>query len=191
MEHQKSTAVFIFGTISLGGCGGHPMRPKLNLKNKGEISRPNEYKITSIQIQLEYFKSNSTWIFLSFKNTFCPRTLCRTSPLLAEKAARGAKYITFGGPDCIWKNKFRIYLKFSAKYIRFQHHLCWRISQNRQKLEFLLLMFHEYRKVAVIPLIEHGQFSIDYLLFWLDWGCCLRIIRIVCTVKLGIKELFD
>ena len=52
-------------------------------------------------------------------------------------------------------------------------------------------MFREYRKVAVIPLIEHGQFSIDYLLFWLDWGCCLRIIRIVCTVKLGIKELFD
>ena len=49
-----------FGTISLGGCGGHPMRPKLNLKNKGEISRPNEYTITSNQIQLEYFKSNST-----------------------------------------------------------------------------------------------------------------------------------
>jgi hypothetical protein len=23
-------------TLSLGGCGGHPMRPKLNLKKKGK-----------------------------------------------------------------------------------------------------------------------------------------------------------
>ena len=29
--------------LGIGGCGGHPMRPKLNLKDKGQISKPNEY----------------------------------------------------------------------------------------------------------------------------------------------------
>jgi hypothetical protein len=46
---SSKTHCFIdFGTLSLGGCGGHPMRPKLNLKDKGQISKPNE--TTSNQI---------------------------------------------------------------------------------------------------------------------------------------------
>ena len=49
------------------------MRPKLNLKDKGQMSKPNEYT--------DNFKSNLTCIFLSVrakfkKKTLCPRTLC-------------------------------------------------------------------------------------------------------------------
>ena len=48
------------------------MRPKLNLKDKGQISRPNEYT--------DNFKSNLTFMFLSvrtkLKKPLCPRTLC-------------------------------------------------------------------------------------------------------------------
>ena len=73
MDHQKPTILLIFGTLSLGGCGGHPMRPKLNLKDKSQMSTPNEYTGN--------FKSNSTCIFLSVrtkskKKTLCPRTQC-------------------------------------------------------------------------------------------------------------------
>ena len=75
MDHQKPTILLIFGTLSLGGCGGHPMTPKLNLKNEGQMSRPNEYT--------DNFKSNLTCIFFSLraklKNTFCLRTLCMTT----------------------------------------------------------------------------------------------------------------
>ena len=82
MDHQKPTISLIFGTLSLGGCGGHPMRPKLNLKDKSQMSTPNEYT--------DNFKSNSTCIFLSvrtkLKKTLCPRTRCimilfRNNPL--------------------------------------------------------------------------------------------------------------
>ena len=59
MDHEKPTILLIFSTLSLGGCGGHPMRPKLNLKNKGQISKPNEYT--------DNFKPNSTCIFLSVR----------------------------------------------------------------------------------------------------------------------------
>ena len=72
MDHQKPTILLIFGTLSLGGCGGHPMRPKLNLKVKSQMSKPNEYT--------DNIKSNLTCTFLSvrykLKNPFCPRTLC-------------------------------------------------------------------------------------------------------------------
>ena len=34
-----------FGHLSLGGCGGHPMRPKLNLKGKGQIFKPNQINV--------------------------------------------------------------------------------------------------------------------------------------------------
>ena len=48
------------------------MRPKLNLKDKSQISKPNEYS--------DNFKSNLTCIFLSvrakLKKPLCPRTLC-------------------------------------------------------------------------------------------------------------------
>ena len=43
IDHQKPTILLIFRTLSLGGCGGHPMRLKLNLKDKTQISTPNEY----------------------------------------------------------------------------------------------------------------------------------------------------
>ena len=70
---SSKTHYFIdFGTLSLGGCGGHPMRPKLNLKDKSQMSTPNEYP--------DNFKSNSTCIFLSvrtkLKKPLCPRTQC-------------------------------------------------------------------------------------------------------------------
>ena len=51
MDHQKPTDLWIFGTLSLGGCGGHHMRAKLNLKDKGQMSKPNEYT--------DNFKSNT------------------------------------------------------------------------------------------------------------------------------------
>ena len=31
MDYQKSPISLIFGTLSLEGCGGHPMRPKFKL----------------------------------------------------------------------------------------------------------------------------------------------------------------
>ena len=73
MDHQKPTILLIFDTLSLGGCGGHPMSPKSNLKVKIQMSRPNECT--------HNIKSNSTCTFLSVRNklkkTFCPRTLCK------------------------------------------------------------------------------------------------------------------
>ena len=72
MDHQKPSILLIFSTLSLGGCGGHPMRPKLNLKNKSQISTPNEYTYN--------FKPNLICIFPSvrakFKKPLCPRTPC-------------------------------------------------------------------------------------------------------------------
>ena len=72
MDHQKPTILLIFSTLSLGGCGGHPMRPKLNLKDKGQMSKPNEYT--------DNFKSNLICIFLSVwaksKKPLCSRTQC-------------------------------------------------------------------------------------------------------------------
>ena len=72
MDHQKLTVLLIFGILSLGGCGGHPMRPKLNLEDKDQMSTPNEYT--------DNFKSNLTCIFPSvrakLKKPLCPRTLC-------------------------------------------------------------------------------------------------------------------
>ena len=73
MDHQKPTILLIFGTLSLGGCGGHPMRPKLNLKDKSQMSTPNEYT--------DNLKSNLICIFLSVrtksKKPLCPRTQCK------------------------------------------------------------------------------------------------------------------
>ena len=72
MDHQKPTILLIFSTLSLGGCGGHSMRPELNLKDKSQMSKPNEYT--------DNFKSNLICIFPSvrakLKKPLCPRTLC-------------------------------------------------------------------------------------------------------------------
>ena len=50
------------------------MRPKLNLKDKSQMSKPNDYT--------DIFKSNSICIFPSvrakLKKPLCPRTLCTT-----------------------------------------------------------------------------------------------------------------
>ena len=74
MDHKKPTILLIFSTLSLGGCGGHPMRPELNLKDKSQMSTPNEYT--------DNFKSNLICIFLSvrakLKKPLCPRTQCNT-----------------------------------------------------------------------------------------------------------------
>jgi hypothetical protein len=71
MDHQKPTILLVFSTLSLGGCGGHPMGPQLNLKDKSQTSKPNEYTAN--------FKSNLICIFPSFRAKFkkalCPRTL--------------------------------------------------------------------------------------------------------------------
>ena len=76
MDHQKNTILLIFGTLSLRGCRcrGHQMRPKLILKDEGQMSKLNEYT--------DDFKSNLTFIFLSVraklkKKTLCPRTRCK------------------------------------------------------------------------------------------------------------------
>ena len=57
------------------------MRPKLNLKDKGQISKPKEHT--------DNFKSNLTCIFLSvrakLKNPLCPRTLCSNSYALCSR----------------------------------------------------------------------------------------------------------
>jgi hypothetical protein len=50
MDHQKPTILLDFSTLSLGGCGDHPMRLELNLKDKSQMSKPNEYT--------DNFKSN-------------------------------------------------------------------------------------------------------------------------------------
>ena len=57
MDHQKPSILLIFSTLSLGGCGGHPTRPKLNLKDKSQMSTPDEYT--------DNFKSNLICIFPS------------------------------------------------------------------------------------------------------------------------------
>ena len=43
MDHQKPTISLIFSPLSLGGCEGHPVSPELDLKDKSQMSRPNEY----------------------------------------------------------------------------------------------------------------------------------------------------
>ena len=73
MDHQKPTILLIFGTLSLGGCGDHPMRPKLNLKDKSQMSKPNKYT--------DNIKLNLAYTVLSIrtklkKQTLCPRKLC-------------------------------------------------------------------------------------------------------------------
>ena len=72
IDHQKSSILLIFSTLSLGGCGGHPMRPELNLKDKSQMSTPNEYT--------DNFKPNLICIFPSvrakLKKPLCPRTQC-------------------------------------------------------------------------------------------------------------------
>ena len=62
------------------------MRLKLNFKNKGQMSTPNEYT--------DNFKSNLTCIFLSvgtkLKKTLCPRTRC----IMLNTGLLAVKYYT-------------------------------------------------------------------------------------------------
>ena len=41
-QSSKPTILLIFSTISLGGYGGHPLRPELNLEDKSQMSTLNE-----------------------------------------------------------------------------------------------------------------------------------------------------
>ena len=59
MDHQKPTISLIFSTLSLGGCGDHPMRPELNLKDKSQMSTSNKYTGN--------FKSNLICLFHSVR----------------------------------------------------------------------------------------------------------------------------
>ena len=61
MDHQKSTILQSFGTLSLGlwRLWRPSYETKINSKNKGQISKLNEYT--------DNFKSNLTWIFLSVR----------------------------------------------------------------------------------------------------------------------------
>ena len=72
MDHQNPTILLIYSTLSLWGCGGHPMSPELDLKHKSQMSRPNEYT--------DNFQSISICIFTSVraksKKPLCPRTQC-------------------------------------------------------------------------------------------------------------------
>ena len=100
---SSKTHYFIdFSTLSLGGCGGHPMRPKLNLKVKSQMSS-HTYNI----------KSNLTCSFISvttkLKKTFCPRTLW-------------TMYLFF----CPWKygqNKFWSLIFTHSKFSYWMHNL--------------------------------------------------------------------
>ena len=59
MDHEKPTIILIFSTFPLGGCRGHLMRPKLNSKDKSQMSTTNEYT--------DKFKLNLICIFLSVR----------------------------------------------------------------------------------------------------------------------------
>ena len=91
IDHQKPIILLIFGTLSLGGCGGHPMRPKSNLKDlKGQMSEPNEYT--------DNFKSNLTCIFLSVRAKFKKKYFSLASDtvyknLYLEMACRKTEWI--------------------------------------------------------------------------------------------------
>ena len=76
MDNQKSTILLILGPFSLEGCGGHPMRPKLNLKGRGQMSKPNKYT--------DNFKSKLTYIFLSVRIKLKNKTLCPRTPCMKE-----------------------------------------------------------------------------------------------------------
>ena len=47
---SKPTILLIFGTLSLGGCGDHPMRSKLILKDKGQMSWMYKYRFCDLKV---------------------------------------------------------------------------------------------------------------------------------------------
>ena len=75
MDDNKPTVLLIFGTFFLGGCGGHPMRPKLNLKDKGQMSTLNEYTdngnfffVRRLIVRTDLRECSDLW----FHDFFCP-----------------------------------------------------------------------------------------------------------------------
>ena len=75
MDHQKPSILLILAPFLLKAVeASHPTQPKLNLKDKSQISTPDEYT--------DNFKSNLICIFPSvsvkLKKTLCPRTQCST-----------------------------------------------------------------------------------------------------------------
>jgi len=51
---SKSTFLVVFGTLSVWGCGGHCMRPELDLKEKSQISIANEHTDTLYFAHFEF-----------------------------------------------------------------------------------------------------------------------------------------
>jgi hypothetical protein len=51
MDHYKSTILLIFGTLSVGG---HPMRPKLILEDKGHMSTSPECTDTVFKLAVRF-----------------------------------------------------------------------------------------------------------------------------------------
>jgi hypothetical protein len=72
MDHQKYTFLLIFGTLSVGGCGGHPVRQKLSLKEKGQMSINNKLRYLTINIQIPFM-----WRILSLNTLLMLLTLSR------------------------------------------------------------------------------------------------------------------
>jgi hypothetical protein len=66
MDFQKSTFLLIFGTLSVGGCGGHSMRPKLRLKEKGQISIANKHTNTFYVAHFEFKDPVNATYFITF-----------------------------------------------------------------------------------------------------------------------------
>jgi hypothetical protein len=74
MDHQKSSILLIFGTISVGGCGGH-----------GCYFQPNPRVISQMLSCLEHAESYKQFLnsselieILVYFITFCGGTPCKT-----------------------------------------------------------------------------------------------------------------
>ena len=65
---KKSTILLIFGTLSIGGCGGHPMRPKINLKDKGQMSIANEHTDTFYVAHFKLKDNENAAYIITFLN---------------------------------------------------------------------------------------------------------------------------
>ena len=125
MDHQKSTILLIFDTLSLGGYGGHPMRPKLDLKDKGQMNT-----------QICNFKSNLTCIFLSVgaklkKKHFASDTLYQLSTWFASSHI--TNYCKYGW-HCI-------YVADTARrtYICTNFNITFLVTQCSDQVDFFLL----------------------------------------------------
>ena len=84
INHQKSTILFIFGTLSVGGCGGHGCYFQLNLM---VINSPtNSFVLFLSEQTLDHQKSTILWIFVTFSLGGCGGHLMRPKLNLKSKS---------------------------------------------------------------------------------------------------------